>query len=62
MVGKVLNIKVGNPLKLSSGLTGNYHAICHYSYILSLTAKKNKLMRIIATKGIILMIWQIKNS
>ncbi len=32
MVGKELNIKVCNPLKLCSGLTGNYHAICHYSY------------------------------
>ena len=43
MVGKVLNIKVCNPLKLRSGLlaklreapfgrlTGNFHAICHYS-------------------------------
>jgi len=32
MAGKVLNIKVYNPLKLRSGLTGKYHAICHYSY------------------------------
>jgi hypothetical protein len=32
MAGKVLNIKVCSPLKLHSGLTGNYHAICHYSY------------------------------
>ena len=47
MAGKVLNIKVClrrarpivlgcNPLKLQSGLTGNYHAICHYSYNLPL--------------------------
>jgi len=36
MAGKVLNIKVRNPLKLHSGLTGNYHAICHYSYNLPL--------------------------
>ena len=36
MAGKVLNIKVCNPLKLRSGLTGNYHAICHYSYNLPL--------------------------
>jgi len=32
MAGKALNIKVFRPLKLRSGLTGNYHAICHYSY------------------------------
>jgi len=31
MAGKALNIKVYNPLKLRSGLTENYHAICHYS-------------------------------
>jgi len=36
MAGKVLNIKVCSPLKLRSGLTGNYHAICHYSYNLPL--------------------------
>ena len=32
MAGQVLNIKVCSPLKLRSDLTGNYHAICHYSY------------------------------
>lgn len=32
MAGDVVNIKVCVPLELSSGLTGNYHAICHYSY------------------------------
>jgi len=32
MAGKVLNIKVCSPLKLHGGLTGKYHAICHYSY------------------------------
>ena len=32
MAGDVLNIKVCSPLKLRSGLIGNYHAICHYSY------------------------------
>jgi hypothetical protein len=38
----VLNIKVCIPLKLRSGLTGNYHAICHYSYNLPLCPiKKN---------------------
>jgi hypothetical protein len=32
MAGNVINIKVYSPLKLRSGLTGNYHAPCHYSY------------------------------
>ena len=32
MAGDVANIKVCSPLKLRSGLTGKYHAICHYSY------------------------------
>ncbi len=36
MAGEVLNIKVFSPLKLRSGLIGNYHAICHYSYNLPL--------------------------
>ena len=36
MAGNVVNIKVCSPLKLRSGLTGNYHAICHYSYNLPL--------------------------
>jgi len=36
MAEDVLNIKVLIPLKLRSGLTGNYHATCHYSYILPL--------------------------
>ena len=26
------NLKVCSPLKMRSGLTGNYHAICYYSY------------------------------
>lgn len=38
MAGDVVNIKVCSPLKLHSGLTGNYHAICHYSYNLPLAA------------------------
>ena len=44
MAGKVLNIKVCSPLKLRSGLTVNYHAICHYSYNLPLppSVKKKK--------------------
>lgn len=32
MAGDEANIKVCSPLKLCSSLTGNYHAICHYSY------------------------------
>ena len=44
MAGKVLNIKVCNPLKLRSGLTGNYHAICHYSYNLPLPTIKMKIL------------------
>jgi hypothetical protein len=42
MSGKVLNIKVYNPLKLRSGLSGKHHAICHYSYNFSITAKQKK--------------------
>ena len=38
MAGKVLNINVCSPLKLRSGLTENYQAICHYSYNLPLVA------------------------
>ncbi len=43
MAGKVLNIKVCSPLKLRSGLTGNYHAICHYSYNLPSPPSKTKI-------------------
>ena len=32
MAGKDLNFNVCSPLKLRSGLTENYQAICHYSY------------------------------
>ncbi len=42
MAGKVLNIKVYNLLKLHSGLIGNYHAICHYSYNLPLCGIQRK--------------------
>ncbi len=38
MAEKVLNIKVRSPFKLRNGLTGNYHATCHYSYNLPLGA------------------------
>jgi hypothetical protein len=43
MAGKVLNIKVCNPLKLHSGLTEKYHAICHYSYNLPLADTPKRL-------------------
>ncbi len=36
MAGKALNIKGCSSLNLHSGLTGNYHAIYHYSYNLPL--------------------------
>jgi len=54
MADKVLNIKVYSPLKLRSGLTGNYHAICYYSYNLPLyRIKKNeKHLTIIPIIGI----------
>ena len=45
MAGKVLNIKVCSPLKQRSGLTGKYHAICHYSYNLPLRAIINVLQQ-----------------
>lgn len=38
MAGDVVNINLCSPLKLRRGLTGNYHAICHYSYNLPLGA------------------------
>ena len=40
MAGKVHNIMVCRPLKLYHGLTGKYHAICHYSYNLPLCTSK----------------------
>ena len=39
MAGDVVNINLCSPLKLRRGLTGNYHAICHYSYNLPLFYK-----------------------
>lgn len=36
MAGEVAKIKVYNPLKQRSGLTGKKPAICHYSYNLPL--------------------------
>jgi len=47
MAGKVLNLKVCSPLKLRSGLTGNYHAICHYSYNLPLAVRLKTMLMII---------------
>jgi len=38
MAGDVVNIKVFSSFKLRSGLKGNYHEICHYSYNLPLPA------------------------
>ena len=38
MAGDVVNVKVCIPHKRHSGLTGNYYAICHYSYNLPLSA------------------------
>ena len=46
MAGKVLNFKVCSPLKLRSGLTGNYYAICHYSYNLPLAIIKKQTYEI----------------
>jgi hypothetical protein len=51
MAGDVVYFKVCNPLKLHRGLTGNYHAICHYSYNLPLPASiKNDTTEIKPTK------------
>ncbi len=47
MAGDVANIKACSPLKLRSGLTGNYHAICHYSYNLPLGTSKESLHTLI---------------
>ena len=47
MAGKVLNIKLCSPPKLCVGLTGNYHAICHYSYNLPLPVIMKKLIFLI---------------
>ncbi len=43
MAGEVPNIKVCSPLKLRSGLTEKFHATCHYSYNLPLTASLKKI-------------------
>ncbi len=45
MAGNVQNIKVCNPLKQLSGLTGNFYAICHYSYNLPLCLMKKNSSR-----------------
>jgi hypothetical protein len=49
MAGKVVNIKVCSPVKLRSGLTGKYHAICHYSYNLPLAASIKDSQRTFGT-------------
>jgi hypothetical protein len=43
MACDVVNIKVCNPLKQRSCLTGNCHAICHYSYNLPLSFSRKKV-------------------
>lgn len=44
MAGKAQNIKVYTPQKMHIGLTGNYYAICHYSYnYLSMANLKNNV-------------------
>jgi thiol-disulfide isomerase/thioredoxin len=57
MAGNVLNIKVCSPLKQRSGLTGKYHAICHYSYNLPLPhiMKKPKMKQSIVYLLLILI-------
>ncbi len=50
MAGDVVNIKVCSPLKLRNSLTGNYHAICHYSYNLPLCVMLKRLMKPYAMK------------
>lgn len=42
MAGDVVNVKVCIPHKRDSGLTGNYYAICHYSYNLPLANIPNE--------------------
>jgi hypothetical protein len=51
MAGKVLNINVYSPLKLRIGLTGKYHAICHYSYNLPLLCNTPLSLRIAKQPG-----------
>jgi len=46
MAGNVVNIKVFSPLKQRIGLTGKYHAICHYSYNLPLGLMLKNLIKI----------------
>ena len=43
MASKMLSIRVCSPLKLHHSLTGKCHAICHYSYNLSLVVLKKTL-------------------
>lgn len=42
MAGEIVNIKLCSPFKLNSGLTGKYHAICHYSYHLPLVSPNTR--------------------
>ena len=57
MAGKVVNMKVCSPLKLRSGLTGKYHAICHYSYNLPLANILNPhIMKTLASSILLTLI------
>ncbi len=51
MAGNVVNIKVCSLLKLRSGLTGNYHAICHYSYNLPSDCLKTHIRLLKTNQG-----------
>ena len=63
MAGDVVNIKVCSPHKLHSGLTGKYHAICHYSYNLPLAVIEGKNKKIETTKTIALSVyWNFNDS
>ena len=52
MAGDAVNMKFCSSLKLRSGMTRNYHAICHYSYNLPLakTGEDQNLRKIITPR------------
>jgi hypothetical protein len=56
MASNVINIKVCSSLKLSSGLTGNYHAICRYSYNLLLAISVTRPKKIKMLNRLIILI------
>lgn len=53
MAYKVLNINAYSPFKRRSGLTGKYHAICHYSYNLPLCTDRMRHRLLISSVLII---------